>query len=73
MKTQESQCWNFVMSSFARIYGVKKVMKKEDFHFFALQWCDENNYKCDISLQSLKDLDKYFKDLYENDYFGNSI
>jgi hypothetical protein len=73
MKNQESQCWNFVMSSLARSYGIPKVMKQEDFHFFALQWCDENNYKCDISLQNLKDLDKYFRDLYENDYFGNTL
>jgi hypothetical protein len=61
----EHQCWHFVMSSFARIYGVSKVKSEESFHSFALEWCDEHNYTCDI-LSSLTDVDDYFKKQYEN-------
>jgi hypothetical protein len=63
---KQHQCWNFVMSSLARIYGVKKVHSEEKFHAFALEWCDENNYKCYIHLDDLNNVDRYFKDKYES-------
>ncbi len=64
MKT-EHQCWHFVMSSLARIYGVPKVKSEESFHVFALEWCDEHNYRCDI-LSGLNEVDIYFKQQYES-------
>ena len=63
---REHQCWHFVMSSFARTYGVSKVKSEETFHMFALEWCDENNYTCDIHLDDLRKVDAYFKQQYEN-------
>ncbi len=63
---KDHQCWHFVMSSFARIYGVSKVKSEEKFHAFALEWCDEHNYTCDIHLDDLKKVDVYFKQAYES-------
>jgi hypothetical protein len=62
----EHQCWHFVMSSFARLYGVEKVKSTESFHAFALQWCDDHNYVCDIHLDSLNKVDAYFRQQYES-------
>jgi hypothetical protein len=64
MKKQH-QCWNFVMSSFARIYGVERAMREQKCHEIALQWCDDNNYTCDIHLDCLSKVDAYFKKIYE--------
>jgi hypothetical protein len=64
MKSEE-QCWHFVMSSFSRLYGVKRVMSEEKFHEIALQWCDDHNYVCDIHLDSLTKVDTYFRKIYE--------
>ena len=63
---KEHQCWHFVMSSFARSYGVSKVMSDQKFHEIALEWCDEHNYVCDIHLDDLNKVDAYFKNIYEN-------
>jgi hypothetical protein len=63
---KEYGCWNFVMSSFARIYGVPKMKNDERIHAFALEWCDENNYTCDIHLDDLRKVDAYFKKQYES-------
>lgn len=63
---KENSCWNFVMSSLARIYGVNKVKSEEKFHSFALEWCDENNYTCNIHLDDLRKVDFYFKQAYES-------
>ena len=62
----EDQCWYFVMSSFARLYGVEKVKSTEKFHAFSLQWCDDHNYVCDIHLDSLTKVDTYFRQQYES-------
>jgi hypothetical protein len=62
----EHQCWHFVMSSFSRLYGVKRVMSEEKFHEIALQWCDDHNYVCDIHLDSLNKVDMYFRKVYED-------
>ena len=62
---QPTSCWNFVMSSFARSYGVEKVHAEENFHWMALQWCDENNYTCNIHLDDLRKVDAYFRRYYE--------
>jgi hypothetical protein len=52
------------MSSFVRSYGRKAVIDKK-FHEIALQWCDDHNYVCDIFLDDLNKVDKYFKTYYE--------
>jgi hypothetical protein len=65
MKSQD-QCWHFVMSSFSRLYGVKRVMSEQKFHEIALQWCDDHNYVCDIHLDSLAKVDTYFRKIYED-------
>jgi hypothetical protein len=62
---KEHECWNFIMSSFARSYGVNTVMCEQKFHEIALQWCDDNNYICNIHLDSLVNLDAYFRKVYE--------
>jgi hypothetical protein len=62
----EHQCWHFVMSAFARLYGVERVKNTERFHAFALQWCDDHNYVCDIHLDSLTKVDTYFRQQYES-------
>ena len=59
------QCWNFIMSSFVRSYGIKKVAGDEDFHYLALEWCDKHNYICDIHLDDLRKVDVYFRKYYE--------
>lgn len=63
---KEHQCWHFVMSSFARSYGVSKVMSDQKFHEIALEWCDKHNYVCDIHLDDLNKVDSYFIKVYEN-------
>ena len=62
----EHQCWNFIMSSFARSYGVNKVIQDVKFHEIALEWCDNQNYVCDVHLDSLMKVDAYFRNIYEN-------
>ena len=57
---QPTKCWDFVMSSFVRIYG-HKVLAEENFHWLALQWCDDNDYCCNIHLDDLKKVDSYFR------------
>lgn len=54
------------MSSFARTYGVEKVHSDEQFHIMALQWCDDNDYNCDIHLDDLQKVDTYFRNFVEN-------
>jgi hypothetical protein len=63
---KEHQCWHFIMSSFARIYGVPAIKGQERFHAFALQWCDDHNYTCDIHLDDLNKVDRYFREEYES-------
>jgi hypothetical protein len=62
---QEHKCWNFIMSSLSRTYGIEKVKSEESFHAFALEWCDEHDYTCDM-LGDLKKFDVYLKQLYES-------
>lgn len=59
---QKEKCWNFVMSSFARSYGVKRVMVEEKFHEIALFWCDVNAIN---KYKTLEEYDAYFKKIYE--------
>jgi len=54
------------MSSLSRTYGVDKVKSEELFHAFSLEWCDEHNYICDVHLDDLRKVDKYFKEQYES-------
>jgi len=68
MENKPGQCWDFVMSSFTRSYGVSKVMENQRFHELALQWCDDNNYECKIHLDDLRKVDAQFRNLYESDY-----
>ena len=53
------------MSSFARTYGIERARKEQIFHELSLQWCDDNNYSCNIQLDNLKKVDNYFKKYYE--------
>jgi len=62
---EEHQCWNFIMSSFARSYGVERTKIEQKFHEIALQWCDDHNYTCDIHLDDLNKVDTYFRKVYE--------
>lgn len=50
------------MSSFARTYGVEKVLAKEKFHEIALFWCDVNSID---KYKTIEEYDTYFKKLYE--------
>ena len=63
---KDHQCWNFIMSSFARSYGVNRVMIEQKFHEIALEWCDDHDYVCDVELESLSKVDLYFRNIYEN-------
>jgi hypothetical protein len=65
MKT-DHQCWHFLMSSFARSYGVDRIKSDESLHAFSLEWCDEHNYICDIHLDDLNKVDTYFRQQYES-------
>jgi len=63
MNNKKRKCWDFVMSSFARSYGVKKIMAEEKFHKIAISWWGDNKMeKC----KTLEEYDRYFKELYEN-------
>ena len=62
----EDRCWNFIMSSFARTYGVERTMREQKFHEIALEWCDDHNYTCDVHLDNLDKVDLYFRNIYEN-------
>ena len=66
MREESHKCWHFVMSSFARSYGVPRAMCEQKFHEIALQWCDDNNYQCNVYLDDLNKVDTYFKNIYEN-------
>ena len=61
----EHKCWHFIMSSFARSYGVEYVKSHVKFHEIALQWCDDHDYTCDVHLDSLSKVDAHFKKIYE--------
>jgi hypothetical protein len=54
------------MSSFSRTYGIERVLHEEKFHEIALQWCDDHNYVFDVQMDSLNEVDSYFKNIYEN-------
>jgi len=60
---QREKCWGFVMSSFARTYGVKRIMAEEKFHEIALFWCDVNAID---KYKTIEEYDAYFKKLYED-------
>ena len=63
MNNKKRKCWDFVMSSFARSYGVKKIMTEDKFHEIAISWWGDNKMeKC----KTLEEYDRYFKELYEN-------
>jgi len=66
MMKEQHKCWNFIMSSFSRTYGVERVLIEEKFHKIALQWCDDHNYVFDVQLDSLDKVDSYFKNIYES-------
>lgn len=63
---KDHSCWHFVMSSLARSYGVDKIKSSDKFHSFALEWCDEHNYECNIHLDDLNKVDVYFRQEYES-------
>jgi len=63
---KEDMCWHFVMSSLARIYGIDVVHNNVKFHEFALEWCDDHGYTCNVHLDDLKKVDSYFRSQYQS-------
>lgn len=63
---KDYQCWNFIMSSFSRSYGVERTTREQKFHEIALEWCDEHEYICEVYLNDLNAVDLYFRSIYEN-------
>lgn len=63
METNTKPCWEFVMSSFARSYGVDKIRINKSFGDIASSWCNDNSIE---GSKTLDEYDKYFRELYEN-------
>ena len=53
--------YNFAMSSFARMYGVRYVQSNDSMHRFCILWAESN---LDPPLDSLTKVDFYFRDLW---------
>ena len=53
--------YDFVMSSFSRMYGVKGVLNSPTIPPFCLEWAHTNN---DIPEGGLTKVDFYFRDLW---------
>lgn len=54
--------YNFSMSSFARMYGVRSIQSNKSIHRFCVLWSESNLIP---PLGSLTTVDFYFKDLLE--------
>lgn len=63
MNKTKQKCWEFVMSSFARSYGVNKIMRDKKFNEIALSWCGDNTIE---KYKTLEEYDRYFRGLYED-------
>ncbi len=55
--------YDFAMSSFARMYGVRFVQSNHDMHRFCILWAESN---LDPPLENLTKVDFYFRDLWTN-------
>jgi len=53
--------YNFAMSSFARMYGVNRVMSSHDMHRFCVLWAES---KLPPPKGTLTQVDFYFRDLW---------
>jgi len=51
------------MSSFARSYGVGKIMRNKKFNTIALSWCGDSKIE---KYKTLEEYDRYFRELYES-------
>lgn len=63
MDKEKRKCWEFIMSSFARSYGIDKMMNDRKFNEIALTWCGDNTID---KYKTLEEYDSYFKKLYES-------
>jgi len=63
MDNTKRKCWEFVMSSFARSYGVDKIIKDRKFCEIALSWCGDSKIE---KYKTLEDYDRYFRELYRS-------
>ena len=56
--------YDFAMSSFSRMYGVKGVLNSPTIQTFCVEWAHTNN---NIHEDSLTKVDFYFRDLWVTD------
>ena len=61
IKSELKDSYNFAMSSFARMYGVRHVQCSDDIHRFCVLWAEST---LPIPAGSLTKVDFYFRDLW---------
>lgn len=61
MNHVETQAYNFAMSSFARMYGVRTIQSNHDVHKFCRDWATSGK---SAPLGTLTKVDFYFRDLW---------
>jgi len=61
IKPELKNSYDFAMSSFARMYGVKSVQSNNSMHRFCILWAESS---LDPPLDSLTKVDFYFRDLW---------
>ena len=61
IKSELKNSYDFAMSSFSRMYGVKSVQSNNSMHRFCILWAESN---LDPPLDSLTKVDFYFRDLW---------
>lgn len=59
------QSYNFAMSSFARMYGVRTIQSNHDVHTFCVKWAES---KAQAPNGKLTTVDFYFRDLWQDNY-----
>jgi hypothetical protein len=60
-KPELKNSYDFAMSSFARMHGVKYVQSNDSVHRFCILWAESN---LEPPLDSLTKVDFYFRDLW---------
>jgi len=55
--------YDFAMSSFARMYGVKAISRSESYYRFCKKWADTGDENPPTG--TLTEVDFYFRDLWE--------
>ena len=61
VKPELKMAYDFAMSSFARMYGVRHVQGHDDIHRFCILWAEST---LTPPLESLTKVDFYFRDLW---------